>query len=708
MKTDRKQFFLIILGAVLIFMVFVSGMFMRQNIPLEDMTTTGGMYSDCEITNGDRGVVMYGPYLSLKKGSYKVRFNYDAESENNVRVTLFKGGGTIAEGTLPADKKSADIEFTLPCDMLDSGVEFVVDYSGQGRLKINSITLSNNRIYLSEMLLLILFIAISVCFVRFSKVGHKEWYILFYIAMNILLGAVMTENVFFMILLSLLVIFFAFLDRKLVLNSEKALVYTAIIAFAYAIMIFCTKSSPLYIQNDWVDTQSYYTMGKGIFNGKAIYRELFEQKGPLFYLMYGIGYLINTHNLHGEYFLEGLGCALTLIFTYKIARMYLSKNMSFLAVCALPVIIYNGSFMRYGGTCEEFMTPFIMMSFYNFLCIFKEGRQDRKYMFANGMLGGCILMMKFNVTLFFVGMGACVFLMNIADKDYKLLVENIVATLIGALVVIVPVFMWLAMSGSVGAFYEVVSFNSKYSPIKLDINGIHITIRNIINSWNGNWFCTAVMLLGLSSFVFVRKFINKWGALGLVLSFVCMNYGVFASASQAYYYMVLCGFTAFGIISFLYMLENQKITAERCAVSAIAVMSVVLTVHYNNNFRETKPFIEYVSAQDKFAMIMKSKTDEPTLLNYGFLDGGFYTAADIVPNVRFFQKQNISDSDYPLNISTQRDAMRNKDVQFVVVRRNSDAGEDTTPALVDNYNIISRQQQRFEGIDFTYYLYEAK
>ncbi len=708
MKMDKKQGIIIIIGAILIFIAFIYGMFFRCNIPLKNMNVTGGMNNSYEIDNGSSGTVMYGPYLSLRKGKYNINVKYEADSSNYMRVTVFKGGGVVGEGELPADKTSANIKFELPCDMYDSGVEFVVDYHGKGHLRIDSLTLSNSRIYFGEILLLILFVVISLCFVRISKVENKEWYLCFYIIMTLLTGTVMAENILFMLILQLAVLYFAVFDKKLLLNRENAVLYTAITAFAFALMMICTKSSPLYLLNDWVDTQSYYTMGKGIFNGKAIYKDLFEQKGPLFYLMYGIGYLINTHNLHGAYFIEGLLSALTFIFAYKISRLYLSKNLSLLCVCLLPVIIYNGSFMRYGGTCEEFMTPFIMMSFYYFLLIFKENKYESKYMFINGALGGIILMMKFNVTMFFVGLGACVFVMYLVRKDYNRLIENLVATVLGAFTIIVPVFIWLAISGSIGGFFEVIAFNSKYSPIRLDIDGIHKTIRNIINSWNGNWFCTAVMVLGLSSFAFTRKFINRWGALGLVLSFLLINYGAFASSSQAYYYMAFCAFTVFGIISAVYIIKEMNINVKQSVVAALAVLSVAVTAHYNNNYKETRPFIEYVSAQDKFAMIMRSKTDEPTLLNYNFLDGGFYTAADIVPNVRFFQKQNISDYDYPLNIQTQISAMENKDVQFVVVRRNSDSGSDSTPALVNNYDLVAQHQQRFEGCDFTYYLYEAK
>ena len=59
-------------------------------------------------------------------------------------------------------------------------------------------------------------------------------------------------------------------------------------------LLICTKSSPLYPFNDWVDSNAFFTMGKGMINGKVLYRDLFEQKGPLLYFIHGLSYLISN------------------------------------------------------------------------------------------------------------------------------------------------------------------------------------------------------------------------------------------------------------------------------------------------------------------------------------------------------------------------------------------------------------------------------
>ena len=69
-------------------------------------------------------------------------------------------------------------------------------------------------------------------------------------------------------------------------------------------LLICTKSSPLYPFNDWVDSNAFFTMGKGMINGKVLYRDLFEQKGPLLYFIHGLSYLISNKTFLGVFIFE--------------------------------------------------------------------------------------------------------------------------------------------------------------------------------------------------------------------------------------------------------------------------------------------------------------------------------------------------------------------------------------------------------------------
>ena len=85
--------------------------------------------------------------------------------------------------------------------------------------------------------------------------------------------------------------------------------YNPLMLFSFLVstlfLLVCTKSSPLYPMNDWVDVHCFFTMGKSILNGIVPYAELYEQKGPVLYFMYAIAALISDRSFIGVFLLEG-------------------------------------------------------------------------------------------------------------------------------------------------------------------------------------------------------------------------------------------------------------------------------------------------------------------------------------------------------------------------------------------------------------------
>mgnify|MGYP000054928960 FL=1 len=75
------------------------------------------------------------------------------------------------------------------------------------------------------------------------------------------------------------------------LNSKAVLLYAMCISFLF--MLICSKSSFLYPMNDWQDANCFFTVGKAMMNGKVLYKDIYEQKGPVLYFIHGIAYLIS-------------------------------------------------------------------------------------------------------------------------------------------------------------------------------------------------------------------------------------------------------------------------------------------------------------------------------------------------------------------------------------------------------------------------------
>ena len=98
--------------------------------------------------------------------------------------------------------------------------------------------------------------------------------------------------------------------------------------------------------------------------------------------------------------------------------------------------------------------------------------------------------------------------------------------------------------------------------------------------------------------------------------------------------------------------------------------------------------------QYKFKEIIEQK-ENPTLLNYGFLDGGFYTVCNIIPNCKAFCKLNI-----PLEemYRLQKNYVEAGLCDFVVTRNYF--------AEFEKYTCVAKSSFINEDIMFDYYLYQ--
>jgi len=72
------------------------------------------------------------------------------------------------------------------------------------------------------------------------------------------------------------------------------------------------------------------------------------------------------------------------------------------------------------------------------------------------------------------------------------------------------------------------------------------------------------------------------------------------------------------------------------------------------------------TVQYKYASII-NQTDNPTLLNYDCLDGGFYTVTGIIPNIKYFMTYNIPHSLFPEIKNEQNRYLKEKLVDYVIV-----------------------------------------
>ena len=143
-------------------------------------------------------------------------------------------------------------------------------------------------------------------------------------------------------------------------KQESLCIFLYFIVAAVTVLLLATRSSFLYPCNNWDDANSYFSVGKAIFNGKLPYREVFDQKGILLYFLYGLCYLISHTTFAGVFVMECILAFFDLVGIYRILLLYMGRNTA-LVLTPLPLAMVFASYSFYwGGAAEEICSPFFV------------------------------------------------------------------------------------------------------------------------------------------------------------------------------------------------------------------------------------------------------------------------------------------------------------------------------------------------------------
>lgn len=459
-------------------------------------------------------------------------------------------------------------------------------------------------------------------------------------------------------------------------RQQRIIVYLSLTLFVFLLMFFCTKSSPLYIMNDWPDANAYFTMGKGLVNGAVPYKDLFDHKGPLLYFLYAIGYIIDNTGFFGIFIIQIISMSLVVIFSFKTAELY-TKNSKSAALIAIlvPVMmlaerIYTNGTDYGGGSPDEFAAPLIVMSLYFVIRLFKDKKDisgGSLEMFAVGVLGGLIVLLKFNLFAFTVGLMAPIFI-YLAFKQFKVFLKFVGFIALGFIIPFIPYLLYAAFTDSFKDFIDVyIKFNMTYASTE-DTNllyslclGIKNGISIIINDYLVYFI---IIAFGLLYFIYSNRQ-NAVLNISIFLSFALMLISITVKF-WSYQFMPLTVFCMFGYLAFYDAFKRIKgkfnigdNSAKRIKNKngriIIPVFTVALifsfTVGYNGLIAQILNRATNINpdpCQQEMAKVILSDTKEnQTLLEVLSLDSGFYTATGIVPSSRYFYLPNVTYELYP-------------------------------------------------------------
>lgn len=387
------------------------------------------------------------------------------------------------------------------------------------------------------------------------------------------------------------------------------------------------------------DASVYLNVSKNLTQGKILYKDIVDNKGPVLYF---INYI--ALKLGGELFV----CIVEFIFIY-IALLFLYKsielinNNKFRSLIVLSIVfIYYARFFTYGVSCEGYALTFSAIAMYECIKFFKKNAFTNRQCLLIGILFGLAFFIRANLVVVFVGFGIGIGINLIIEKRFKELLKYILFSFIGLLIVCIPILIYLLANNCFYEFIEhVFILNTSMNKIGI-LKSIFIMIKTMRVT-----FLVIFIYLITSIYKIYKK--EKFYISPIILIIVTL---LFNSISKEIYFHYFIAFIPIIMLAYDNILNiicniSKRNTITYCIVIGIIVLHLV---NYKYIFRfnvaqPNKEIIEYIK---------NNTTSEAQIAVIGFYDEIYYLSnREPVSKITYVLSNNAFAEDKQIEILNQ-------------------------------------------------------
>ena len=229
------------------------------------------------------------------------------------------------------------------------------------------------------------------------------------------------------------------------------------------VALFTESTSPLF--SGWgYDSAMFQTIGKYWAEGYLPYVDLYDHKGPMIFFINALGYGLGGRN--GVYIIQVLSIALSEAIACRLLADRLSRGKSLALALLLPFVLAAN--WQEGNTTEEYILPLLFGSYFlmaRWCGGLEEGRFAHRAgaAFVYGLCFGFALMTRVTNALG-VCLGVAFITVLLAVKgEWKNLLANAGAFLLGAAVPVLPFCVYFAAHGALyDMWYGTLLYNLDY------------------------------------------------------------------------------------------------------------------------------------------------------------------------------------------------------------------------------------------------------
>ena len=404
-----------------------------------------------------------------------------------------------------------------------------------------------------------------------------------------------------------------------------------LLLFSCVLVTLFSTCSPLYPINPWDDANVFMTIGKSMLRGKVLYRDIFDQKGPVLFFLHEIAAAISYTSFLGIYIFEVLGLWCFAWYSLKTIRLFSGSRLNVPLLCLLMLLTVTSDAFFYGDSAEEFCLPLLSHALYFMLRFVKERETQpspvQGLLFGAGM--GIVFWIKFNILVFFYG-GSLLALICIACHERRLreLARVVPWALLGMAAVTVAVLAYFIRHHAIDALVDAYFYTNLFKYTGISSNGEP-------DVW---WFIfvkLAIMMVLLLPVLLAKarndvKFLVLGGYGALLLSFTFLTV-------QFYYFLLLFVYGPLFIVFFRRMRPKARVYGFMLAVATGAVsLNWNIVTLLNGTFSHL--------TLDITEIVNRNKSKDSRVMNFASYDTGIYLKSRHLPPSRHFFINNFEDN----------------------------------------------------------------
>jgi hypothetical protein len=231
-------------------------------------------------------------------------------------------------------------------------------------------------------------------------------------------------------------------------NNTETFIYPGLFCLAlYVCLASCLN--PFGTKTIDSDTSVFLTIAQGITRGQVPFRDFYDNKGPLLYLLSVPGFALGRFT--GVWITELIFMCMSVFFAYKTALFFGSRVFAFTGV-VLSFIIFMTFFYEAAGA-EEYSLPFTVISLYIFTrYYFTQKNVSSPEIIILGFCFASSALIRVNMFPLWLGFCIVICIETITKRDFPGLVKYTALFCIGIAAITIPVILYLKANNALADY----------------------------------------------------------------------------------------------------------------------------------------------------------------------------------------------------------------------------------------------------------------